>query len=165
MTISKEQVFQRAMEMSNKKPRVQISREVLDHIDPAVKVRVYRNLHKGCLSVQQNGIVKCHADNVVLRDFKMIVNPAGRERVRQEKAKNVHAYVEGHVIDAKEAWMGKLEFEWDECFYNPYKTDFWTDKNTYNYVDSGQYADVATDSVLVYNYIYKTKQHETINSK
>ena len=151
MTISKEQVFQRAIEMSNKKPRVQVSREVLEHIDPAKKVRVYRNLHKGCLSVQQGGLVKCHTDNIVLRDFKTIVNKAGQERVRRERAKNVHAFIEGFVVDAKESWQGKLDFRWGECYYNPYKTDHWTDSETGEFVDSGQYADVAPDSVLVYN--------------
>jgi hypothetical protein len=153
MTISKEQVFQRALEMSNKKPRVQVSREVLEHIDPTKKVRVYRNLHKGCLSVQQGGLVKCHADNVVLRDFKTIVNPKGKERVRREKTKNVHAFIEGFVIDAKECWKGMLDFAWDRCYYSPYETDHWTDPETGEFVDSGQYADVAPDSVLVYNWI------------
>ena len=148
-------VFQKALEMSNKKPRVEVSREVLDHIDPAKKVRVYRNLHKGCLSVQQGGLVKCHADNVVLRDFKTIVNPKGQERVRREKAKNVHAFIEGFVVDAKESWKGMLDFRWSECYYNPYKTDHWTDSENGNYIESGEFADVAPDSVLVFNYLYR----------
>jgi hypothetical protein len=155
MTISKEQVFQRAVEMSNKKPRVQVSREVLEHIDPSKKVRVYRNLHKGCLSVQQGGLVKCHTDNVVLRDFKTIVNLKGQERVRREKAKNVHAFIEGFVIDAKETWKGMLDFGWGKCYYNPYQTDHWTDPETGEYIQSGEFADVAPDSVLVYNYLYR----------
>jgi len=155
MTIPKEQVFQRAMEMSNKKPRVQVSREVLEHIDPSKKVRVYRNLHKGCLSVQQGGLVKCHTDNVVLRDFKTIVNLKGQERVRREKAKNVHAFIEGFVIDAKETWKGMLDFGWGKCYYNPYQTDHWTDPETGGYIQSGEFADVAPDSVLVYNYLYR----------
>ena len=154
MTISKEQVFQKAIKMSNKKPRVQVSREVLEHIDPAKKVRVYRNLHKGCLSVQQDGLVKCHTDNIVLRDFKTIVNKAGQERVRRERAKNVHAFIEGFVVDAKETWKGKLDFQWGKCYYNPYKTDHWTDLETGEFVDCGEYADIDTDSVLVYNYLY-----------
>jgi len=155
MTIPKEQVFQRAMEMSNKKPRVQVSREVLEHINPSKKVRVYRNLHKGCLSVQQGGLVKCHTDNVVLRDFKTIVNLKGQERVRREKAKNVHAFIEGFVIDAKETWKGMLDFGWGKCYYNPYQTDHWTDPETGGYIQSGEFADVAPDSVLVYNYLYR----------
>ncbi|MEL0098749.1 MAG: hypothetical protein VW907_04265 [Opitutae bacterium] len=155
MTISKEQVFQRAVEMSNKKPRVEVSREVLGHIDPAKKVRVYRNLHKGCLSVQQGGLVKCHADNVVLRDFKTIVNKAGQERVRRERAKNVHAFIEGFVIDAKESWKGMFDFGWGKCYYNPYETDHWTDSETGEFIDCGEYADVAPDGVLVFNYLYR----------
>ena len=155
MAIDNNKVFQKALEMSNKKPRVEVSREVLDHIDPAKKVRVYRNLHKGCLSVQQGGLVKCHADNVVLRDFKTIVNPKGQERVRREKAKNVHAFIEGFVVDAKESWKGMFDFGWGKCYYNPYETDHWTDLETGQAVDCGEYVDVAPDSVLVYNYLYR----------
>lgn len=154
MAIDSNKVFQKALEMSNKKPRVEVSREVLDHIDPAKKVRVYRNLHKGCLSVQQGGLVKCHADNVVLRDFKTIVNPKGQERVRREKAKNVHAFIEGFVVDAKESWKGMFDFGWGECYYNPYETDHWTDLETGQAVDCGEYVDIAADSVLAYNYLY-----------
>ena len=155
MAIDNNKVFQKALGMSNKKPRVEVSREVLDHIDPAKKVRVYRNLHKGCLSVQQGGLVKCHADNVVLRDFKTIVNPKGQERVRREKAKNVHAFIEGFVVDAKESWKGMFDFGWGKCYYNPYETDHWTDPETGEYIQSGEFADVAPDSVLVYNYLYR----------
>ena len=154
MAIDSNKVFQKALEMSNKKPRVEVSREVLDHIDPVKKVRVYRNLHKECLSVQQGGLVKCHADNVVLRDFKTIVNPKGQERVRREKAKNVHAFIEGFVIDAKECWKGMFDFGWGKCYYNPYETDHWTDLETGQAVDCGEYVDIAPDSVLAYNYLY-----------
>ena len=155
MAIDSNKVFQRALEMSNKKPRVEISREVLDHINPNKKVRVYRNLHKGCLSVQQGGLVKCHADNVVLQDFKTIVNPKGQERVRREKAKNVHAFIEGFVVDAKKCWAGMLDFRWTECYYNPYKTDHWTDSQTGHHIKCGEFADIAPDSVLVFNYLYR----------
>ena len=161
MAIDSNKVFQKALGMSNKKPRVEVSREVLDHIDPAKKVRVYRNLHKGCLSVQQGGLVKCHADNVVLRDFKTIVNPKGQERVRREKAKNVHAFIEGFVIDARKTFRDdnqqkQFDFGYGQLYYNPYETDHWTDLETGQTVDCGEYVDIAPDSVLAHNYLYST---------
>ena len=45
-----------------KKPRVQKSFQIAEHIDPTKKVRVYRNLHRDCYSVKQGGIVRCHAE-------------------------------------------------------------------------------------------------------
>ncbi len=83
------------------KPFVETSKEVLQYIDPTKKVRVYRNLHKDCISVKQGGLVRCHATNVVLKDCKFIVSEAGQRRVRNEKKKNVHAFVEGYVVDAR----------------------------------------------------------------
>lgn len=145
--------------MSNKKPRVQISREVLEHIDPAKKVRVYRNLHKGCLSVKQGGIVKCHADNVVLRDFQCIVSQKGQENVRRLGRKEVHAYLEGFVVSASDTIIQDrnrlLDLSFEEIYYNPYRTDFWMEKKTGKFVDRGEFVDISTDSVLAFNYLYR----------
>jgi hypothetical protein len=158
MNTHNEKVLSKAIEMSNNKPRVQVSREVLEHIDPAKKVRVYRNLHKGCLSVQQNGVVKCHTDNIVLHNFKTVVNKSGQERVRQERSKNVHSYIEGFVIDAKETHNGKLDFGWNKCYYNPYETDHWIDIQSGKFVDSGEYADITCSDVLAFNYLYRSEE-------
>ena len=70
-----------------KKPFAENSRQILEHINPEKKVRVYRNLHKKCLSVKQDGIVRCHASYVSLKDCSFIVNAAGQNRVRTEKRK------------------------------------------------------------------------------
>ena len=82
-------------------PHVENSRQVLKHVDPSKPVRVYRNLHKQVISVKQGGLVRCHADNVVLHFCKFIVSKAGQKRVRDEKRKNVHEYIEGLVVNAR----------------------------------------------------------------
>jgi len=46
-----------------------------------------------------------------------------------------------------------LDFRWDKCYYNPYKTDHWEDEAG-KFVDSGEYADIAPDGVLVFNYLF-----------
>jgi hypothetical protein len=153
--------FVRRVIMSNVKPRVEKSCEVLEHIDPTKKVRVYRNLHKGCISVRQGNLVKCHTDNVILKDFKTIVGKKGQERVRREKAKNVHAFIEGYVVSHVEICQDEnqqklLDFRWGELYYNPYKTDDWTELETGKAVDCGEFADIATDFVLASNYLYST---------
>ena len=63
------------------KPFCEKSKEVLQYIDETKPVYVYRNLHKQCLSVRQDGIVKCHAENVVLMDCEFKVSLAGQKRV------------------------------------------------------------------------------------
>ena len=124
-----------------KKPREQKSVNILKHIDGRRKVRVYRNLHKDCYSVKQDGLVKCHADQVTLLEVEFIVSKAGQKRVRDEKKKNVHAYLEGYVVDARQADNivdGKksdtdLEAglsDWESVYYNPYECDGFMNTST-----------------------------------
>jgi len=142
------------------KPRVKNSTDVLKHIDPTKKVRVYRNLHKKCVSVKQGGIVRCHSENVVLKDCKFIVSEAGQRRVRNEKKKNVHAFIEGYVVGASKA-NELLDFGWETVYYNPYTTDHWLLSNVpYDqYVDRAEWVDVWCDdvcgNVLAFNLAYK----------
>ena len=147
-----------------KKPRVQKSHEVLDHIDPTKKVRVYRNLHKKCVSVRQGSLVKCHATNVVLKDCRFIVSEAGQKRVREEGKKNVHAFIEGYVVHARKS-LELLDFGWNSVYYNPYETDFWQlSQVTYDrYVDEAQWVDVWCDEVcgdvLAFNIKYRSESN------
>ena len=145
-----------------KKPFAENSKEVLQHIDATKKVRVYRNLHKDCVSVKQDGLVKCHATNVVLKDCKFIVSEAGQRRVRLEKKKNVHAFVEGFVVDARRT--DKLgDFYWSSVYYNPYETDHWQLTNVpYDaWVDTADWADVWSDSMGADVLAYGCKYLET----
>ena len=89
-----------------------------------MRVQVYWNLHKDCWSVvalegDRKGRVVTHADKVLLKDATFAVQPAGREKVRREKRKNVHAFVRGE-------WMNVLPATWRArrpVMYNPYKFD------------------------------------------
>ena len=97
----------------------------LNHGD---RVEVYRNLHNGTFSIRRNGKVVKHLENWMtlhLQDVKFSVQPAGREKVRREGKKNVHAYVRGTVIDAP-TYKYSDTFK-DKCnvwvTYNPYQND------------------------------------------
>jgi len=128
------------------KPRVETSREVIPHIDPERPVFVYRNLHKKCLSVQQDGIVRCHVDNIVLEDAEFRVGKAGQRKVRLEKKKNVHAKVKGMVVENPNEI---LFLGWNEAYYNPYQTDYFTDVESGRYLQSAKFADVdAKEGIL-----------------
>lgn len=72
--------------------------------------------------MRQRGIVVCHTDAIVLKNAKFVVGEKGRDRVRREKKKNVHAYVKGYVRDARET-DALLPFSWDVVYYNPYTCD------------------------------------------
>ena len=139
-----------------KKPRVKHSKDIAQHIDPSKKVRVYRNLHKKCFSVKQDGLVRCHVDNVVLEDCKFIVSKAGQKRVRDEGKKNVHAFVEGFVVDARATDHVYSDTPWDELYYNPYECDGFMNNRSERIAEFAGYADMDKDDrvILAYNVSY-----------
>ena len=90
-------------------------------LDDSRKVFIYKNLHKDCWSIKQDGLVKAHVTAISLYSCSFRVNRLGRRRVLREKRKNVHAGASGW-IDSRET------FDWNdnhpkaqEVTYNPYK--------------------------------------------
>lgn len=96
--------------------------------------RVHRNLHTGGYSVKQKGVVVAHVDEFALVNCKFIVSTAGRERVREQKQKNVHAFVEGKFqpfINYCQS-VGKTKVK-----YNPYKDEGFVGENGQVLVEAG----------------------------
>ena len=85
-------------------------------------VRVYRNLHKKCWSVQEkkSRLILFHCNEIVLKNCKFIVNEAGRQRVLKEKRKNVHAFIEGTLAPISTVGRGYNE----RVIYNPYAGEY-----------------------------------------
>ncbi len=95
------------------------------------KVQVYRNLHRTeedgthVYSVRNDkGIVEDHVTTIALSRPILRVGPKGNQRVRDEKRKNVHAYIQG--MKMKESLIddygtGIELCEWQKITYNPYK--------------------------------------------
>lgn len=96
-------------------------RSIADHI-PGRMVEVYYNRHKSLWSIRHRDKVRCYSETVYLRDCEFIVNEKGRQRVINEKKRNVHAFVRGYVID-EEPEDFPYGDGWDVVYYNPYKTD------------------------------------------
>lgn len=71
----------------------------LEECPAGLHVRAYRNLHKGCWSIQQNmghGYrVTMHAQRVCILNPRFSVSNAGRDRAIRLGKKVVHAYVKG----------------------------------------------------------------------
>lgn len=96
------------------------------------KVWVYYNLHEKTFSgLYQNKLV-FHADYVKLSDVEFRVRPGGKSRVRDEKRKNVHAFVIGILEDICEYPCENLPQPSSDIVitYNPYKNDSFIYKST-----------------------------------
>ncbi len=126
------------------KPKAPESRQILKYIDPTRPIRCYRNLHNNCISIKQQGIVRCHADRVSLEICRFIISKSGQLRVRKEKKKNVHAYIQGFVFDP--TWPDAPEpVDWRTAYYNPYTTDYWKDSESGKPLTSANIVSVEID--------------------
>lgn len=96
------------------------------------KVMVYYNLHKHTFSIQYKGKVMAHADFVKLEDVEFRVRQGGKDKVRDEKRKNVHAFVIGNLVDYCEYPCENIPEEPNQNIvtYNPYKYDSFVRKDT-----------------------------------
>lgn len=100
------------------------------------EVRVYRNLTRKCFSIQhktdKGWRVLGHCIGITLSNATFVVSTAGRERVRREGKKYVHAYVRGKVVVPNYIfWDAFSEGEQHSVSYNPYLDDFFV------YADGG----------------------------
>jgi len=96
------------------------------------QVQIYRNLHKttkqgkAVYSVRNDkGIVEDHVTEISLLNPVFRVGKAGKARVRKEKRKNVHAYIQGIRMKGKGTIYNRDDSrnEWYKVTYNPYKND------------------------------------------
>lgn len=85
-------------------------------LDYSRPVHVYRNLHKKCYSVRQDGLVKGHFRQLAVENPRFVVNTAGRTQVRKTKTKNVHAVISGKLAN----FVGLQAISGDSVTYNPY---------------------------------------------
>jgi hypothetical protein len=96
------------------------------------RVLVYYNLHKHTFSVKYKNKVVLYVDRICLSDVEFHVNQRGNQKVRDDKQKNVHAYVIGNIINYDEyPYNGVLVEPNNEIItYNPYKYNTFVWKNT-----------------------------------
>lgn len=96
------------------------------------KVKVYYNLHKQTFSVTYKENILLHADYVKLTDVEFRVRLGGKDRVRKEKSKNVHAFVIGTLVDYCKYPCENLPEEslGNVVTYNPYKYDSFVYKDS-----------------------------------
>ena len=138
------------------------------------KCYIYWNLHKRCFSAKRNGKVFAHFRNARVLNPEFRVSAAGRERVRREGTKNVHAYIvceSYHYMIYPDNVMGSGEFlkfmpevasKLKRASYNPYRDETFVDntgKALYNarIVELTTRTGITSDTVKV-PVIYITKE-------
>lgn len=100
-------------------------------IDLSKPVRVYRNLNRKCWSIRQNQLIVAHATTLELADVKPIVSARGRERVVNEGRKNVHAFMEGMLVECDDDYVIV-----NKVTYNPYKHEGFVNMDGSSYLGS-----------------------------
>lgn len=102
--------------MTNKKPYLTNLKTLIGK-----RVRVYRNLTHKCFSVKckKTNRVIAHVSSVHLQEATFPVSKKLRQRVLESGHKNVHAFVEGVIIENEKDIKNNLT-----CItYNPRKKD------------------------------------------
>ena len=124
--------------------KVVITESQFDNLFLGKKVMVYYNLHKHTFSVTYDSKVIMHADYVKLGNVEFRVRKGGKERVRSEKSKNVHAFVIGKLLDYCEYPCDEIPTPSSDkvVTYNPYKNDTFIFKNTEEPVYHAQEVDM-----------------------
>ena len=103
------------------------------------RVYVYRNLHKNCFSVRQNGKVIDCVKSITLKCVRFLVGKKGREQVLRECRKNVHAGISGYVVEPKsiQGILGSLTPH--KVTYDPYKHETFVKAEDCSPVKSSDY--------------------------
>jgi hypothetical protein len=92
------------------------------------RVRVYKNIRTGLYSVKdKSGLVKYKCSTIILKDVEYIVSQKGKLAVIKTGIKNVHAFIEGYIIDEKELLEN---FYSQEVTYNPFKYSSFVESDT-----------------------------------
>ena len=86
-----------------------------------MKIKLYRNLHKNCFSVvsRETNRVILHTDSILISDVIPRVSEKGRQRVLEERVKNVHARLFANIATTSPTKL-TLDMPFREITYNPY---------------------------------------------
>jgi len=85
-----------------------------------MRVDVYRSEENDALSVKSResgkryGTVVSHEQKIHIRDVEFVVQPAGREKVRESGVRRIHAFVRGHWDEREKVICGQ-PVTYDPC--------------------------------------------------
>ena len=119
----------------------------VDAIDQ--KIRIYRNLNNGTMSIQQkidkSWKVTGHVTACVVKDVRFVISESGRQRVIRDGRKNVHAYGEGILLgEADDDIYAPYSLA-----YNPYTDASFLDRNSRRSIERCSFLVVRNNLVFV----------------
>lgn len=120
--------------------------EQIEAINPHKPVLIYRNLRTKAYSISQ-GRVRFHAHNISLYNVTFIVRESVRQRVCQNKRKEVHAFIKGYLCSRAEPTDNLI-------YYNPYKTNKFLCNG--EPIDSAELCNISLFGISVKNPNYAT---------
>lgn len=132
--------------------KIVITESQFDNLFLGKRVMVYYNLHKHTFSISLGGKVIMHADLVKLKDVEFRVRQGGKEKVRGEKRKNVHAFVIGNLMDYCEFPCENYSAPHDGLIvtYNPYLNDSFVLKDTDEPIYSAEEVEMVNSKNKIY---------------
>jgi hypothetical protein len=92
------------------------------------KFYFYRNLRTGGFSIKYKGRVVDRIKSAIIDNVAFKVNQKGRERVINERQKNVHAYIVSHKYSIVKNYESN-DLSEHEIKYNPYTDSYFKYKN------------------------------------
>ena len=113
------------------------------------KIRIYRNLNNGTMSIQvkdnKSWKVVGHVTNAIVRDVRFHIQEGGRQRVIREQRKNVHAWGEGILIGQfSDSVVAPIALG-----YDPYTNATFVQRGTKNAIAKCSYLVVRNNLVFV----------------
>lgn len=113
------------------------------------KVACFWNLHEDVFSVEgqtfergkRRKLILAHGNAIMLKNVKFTVNERLRQQVLAVKQKNIHAFVKGELQKNFSLAIFKYQditYGMREAYYNPYKQDCFTDKETGEKLESAE---------------------------
>lgn len=112
-----------------------------------MKVDVYANLQKDCVSVRSRetedyGKVVEHRPKVTVTDAEFVIQEGSQQTCRENGTKNVHAVVRGKWNDSAEVRVG------EKVVYNPFEYDRFTEEDSGRGVARAERATVTRKAVF-----------------
>lgn len=116
------------------------------------QVSVYRNLTRRCLSIKYKQHVAGHAISVVLENVIFKVSEAGRQRVLRTRQKNVHAFVQGALLQCsqKDFSVEFIDGKPIQISYNPYKASYFYERSSEAPVHKARICVISSSGILAY---------------
>lgn len=119
-----------------------------------MRVDIYRNLNKDCLSVKslesglRYGTVISHEQKVHIQSPKFVVQDSGRQRARESGVRNVHAFVRGEWDESEKIVCG------EPVTYNPFEYEHFVHAELKEPVKSAERCAVTVNGVFAKDLSY-----------